>query len=85
MLGVAAGFGCRMSGTRRGFGAIMAVQLETGVPIISAVLTPHHFHEHDDHRKLVLAHFRIKGVEAAAACARTLENMAALTALDIPA
>ncbi len=62
--------------------AMMAVQLETGVPIISAVLTPRHFHEHDDHRKFFLGHFRIMGAEAAAACARTLENMAAIDAID---
>ena len=29
---------------------LMALQLETGVPMISAVLTPHHFHEHIEHR-----------------------------------
>ena len=62
--------------------ALMAVQLECGVPIISAVLTPHHFHEHDDHRKFFLDHFRIKGAEAAEACAATLRTMAAIDALD---
>ena len=62
--------------------AIMAVQLDCGVPIISAVLTPQHFD--DDDRKFLLDHFRIKGAEAAAACARTLENMAAIDALDTP-
>ncbi len=25
-------------------GGLMRVQLDTGVPVISAVLTPHHFH-----------------------------------------
>ncbi len=64
--------------------AMMAVQLESEVPIISAVLTPRHFHDHDDHRKFFFAHFRIKGAEAAAACARTLENMAAIDAIDSP-
>ena len=65
--------------------ALMAVQLECGVPIISAVLTPHHFHEHDDHRKFFLDHFRIKGAEAAEACAATLRTMAAIDALVAPA
>ena len=58
--------------------AMMAVQLESEVPIISAVLTPRHFHDHEDHRKFFRDHFRIKGAEAAEACAKTLENMAAL-------
>ena len=31
--------------------ALMTLQLDTGVPMISAVLTPHHFHEHIEHRK----------------------------------
>jgi 6,7-dimethyl-8-ribityllumazine synthase len=31
-------------------GGLMRVQLETGVPVISAVLTPQHFHEHEEHR-----------------------------------
>ena len=62
--------------------AIMTVQLDCGVPIISAVLTPQHFHDHADHRKFFFDHFRIKGAEAAAACAQTLDNMAAIAAMD---
>ena len=67
--------------------AMMRLQLETGVPIISAVLTPHHFHDpdvhrYDDRRKFFLDHFRIKGAEAAEACAATLRTMAAIDALD---
>ena len=65
--------------------ALMRVQLETGVPIISVVLTPQRFHEHEDHKKFFLGHFRIKGAEAAAACAHTLKNLAAISALDTPA
>jgi 6,7-dimethyl-8-ribityllumazine synthase len=56
-------------------GAMMRVQLDTEVPIISAVLTPRHFHEHDEHRKFFHAHFVVKGAEAARACAATIENM----------
>jgi 6,7-dimethyl-8-ribityllumazine synthase len=56
-------------------GALMRVQLDTEVPVISVVLTPQHFHEHDDHRKFFREHFRVKGAEAAAACARTIENL----------
>ena len=55
--------------------AMMRVQLDTEVPIISAVLTPQSFHDHDEHRKFFRAHFEIKGAEAAAACAKTLDNL----------
>jgi 6,7-dimethyl-8-ribityllumazine synthase len=46
---------------------LMQAQLDTNVPVLSAVLTPHHFHEHADHRDFFLAHFRQKGREVAAA------------------
>ena len=55
---------------------LMRVQLETEVPVFSAVLTPQHFHEHDDHRKFFESHFVIKGAEVARACARTLDALA---------
>lgn len=61
--------------------ALMRVQLDTQVPIISAVLTPQSFHEHDEHRKFFHEHFRVKGVEAAAACADTLKNIDYIEAL----
>lgn len=50
----------------------MQVQLEIGVPVISAVLTPHHFHEHEDHRSFFFDHLETKGTEAARACAHTV-------------
>lgn len=56
--------------------ALMKVQLETEVPIISAVLTPHHFHEHEAHAAFFRDHFVIKGAEAAVACLETLANVA---------
>jgi 6,7-dimethyl-8-ribityllumazine synthase len=55
--------------------ALMRVQLDTEVPVISAVLTPQRFHEHQEHRNFFLDHFLVKGAEAARACARTLDNM----------
>ncbi|WP_372657246.1 6,7-dimethyl-8-ribityllumazine synthase [Hydrogenophaga sp.] len=61
--------------------ALMAVQLETGVPMISAVLTPHHFHEHAEHRKYFQKHFATKGTEAAEACIQTVANMRHLDGL----
>jgi hypothetical protein len=42
--------------------------------VISAVLTPRHFHEHDDHKKFFYDHFVVKGAEAAA-CAATVEKI----------
>ena len=60
--------------------AIMSLQLETGVPMFSAVLTPHHFNEHAEHRKYFHRHFAVKGTEAAEACLRTLEGLARLDA-----
>ncbi len=55
--------------------AILRVQLDTEVPIVSVVLTPHNFHEHAVHRDFFARHFEVKGVEAAAACVQTLENL----------
>ncbi len=54
---------------------MMRVQLDTGVPILSVVLTPHHFHGSDEHQKFFFDHFKLKGEEAANACLKTLENM----------
>lgn len=56
---------------------LMQVQLETEVPVLSAVLTPQHFHEHAEHRDFFHAHFVVKGQEAARACARTIDNLRA--------
>ena len=41
--------------------ALMRVQLDTDVPVFSAVLTPHHFHEHEEHRAYFARHFEVKG------------------------
>ncbi len=59
--------------------ALMGIQLETGVPVFSAVLTPQHFHEHEEHRKFFTAHFVTKGKEVAQAC---LETVAGLKKLE---
>ncbi len=53
--------------------ALMQVQLETDVPVLSAVLTPHNFHESDEHRAFFLEHFKIKGREAASAAMAVVE------------
>ncbi len=51
---------------------LMQVQLDTEVPVFTAVLTPHHFHSHDDHLGFFKEHFLVKGAEAAKACFETL-------------
>ncbi len=61
---------------------LMQVMLETEVPMISAVLTPQKFHEHDEHRKFFFEHFRVKGAEAARACAAIIESVGRLKAGD---
>ena len=47
---------------------LMQVGLETNVPVLSAVLTPHHFHGHAEHQSFFEEHFRVKGREVAEAC-----------------
>jgi len=59
---------------------LMRVQLDSDVPVISAVLTPHHFHQHDEHEAFFGHHFRVKGAEAARACAGTIRSLARLPA-----
>lgn len=62
--------------------ALMRVQLDTDVSVISAVLTPHHFHEHDEHRAFFKQHFRVKGAEAAAACLQVVDLQAQLATAE---
>lgn len=57
---------------------LMRVQLDTGVPVLSAVLTPRDFHEHEEHRRFFAEHFVVKGTEAARACLETLAGLADL-------
>jgi 6,7-dimethyl-8-ribityllumazine synthase len=57
---------------------LMRVQLESEVPVLSAVLTPHHFHDGEEHRRYFFEHFLVKGREAANACSRTLASIANL-------
>lgn len=46
---------------------LMQAGLETGVPILSVSLTPHHFQETDHHMSIYREHFVVKGREAAEA------------------
>jgi 6,7-dimethyl-8-ribityllumazine synthase len=46
--------------------------------VISAVLTPQHFHEHATHAEFFHKHFVVKGAEAANACWATMANIGRL-------
>jgi 6,7-dimethyl-8-ribityllumazine synthase len=61
--------------------ALMRVQLDTEVPVISVVLTPQRFHEHEEHRKFFSEHFVIKGGEAAQACIGAIHGVEKLRSL----
>jgi 6,7-dimethyl-8-ribityllumazine synthase len=61
---------------------LMRVQLDTEVPVLSVVLTPHNFHEHETHQKFFFEHFVIKGAEAANACVQTLESLRTINPFD---
>ena len=54
---------------------MMNVMLETDVPIMSAVLTPQQFHEHDVHHAFFYDHLVKKGREAADAAVATVGNL----------
>src|SRR5688572_7810285 len=56
---------------------LMRVQLDSGVPVFSCVLTPQAFHEHADHQQFFAVHMAKKGAEAARACLQTLALMTA--------
>ena len=53
---------------------LMRVMLDTGVPVLSVVLTPHRFHEHEEHRRFFAEHFVKKGKEAAEAVLKLLKG-----------
>ena len=57
---------------------IVQTSLETEVPVLSAVLTPHHFHEHAVHQDFFRAHMETKGRELAEACLSIIDNLAAV-------
>ena len=47
---------------------LMQAQMDTDVPVLSAVLTPHNFHEGEEHQRFFHDLFKVKGREAAEAC-----------------
>jgi len=61
---------------------MMRVQLDTGVPVLSTVLTPHNFQESEQHIRFFTDHFVVKGVEAANACSQILAARAQLALVN---
>ncbi len=59
---------------------LMRVQLDTDVPVLSAVLTPRDFHDHEEHHEFFAHHFVKKGTEVARACVETLASLRSLPA-----
>ena len=57
---------------------LMRVQLDSDVPVLSAVLTPRDFHEHEEHRQFFSQHFVTKGAEVARAALGTLASLSRL-------
>ena len=57
---------------------LMRAGLDTGVPVLSVSLTPHHYQETDHHNAIYRAHFVEKGREAARAALGVLKTKAAL-------
>lgn len=60
---------------------IVQTSLKTGVPVLSAVLTPHHFHDHPTHHDFFHSHMATKGKELAKAALHTLRNVAEVAKL----
>ena len=59
---------------------LMRVQIDSGVPVLSAVLTPRDFHDSEEHRRFFSEHFVKKGTEVARACLATIAGLRALEA-----
>ena len=58
--------------------AMMQVQLDSEVPILSIVLTPQRYSGEQVHHDFYYDHFKVKGREAAQACMQTLQNLNAV-------
>lgn len=61
---------------------MMRVQLDTGVPVFSVVLTPKNFQEHAEQIAFFADHFVKKGAEAARACLATVASLRAVSLTD---
>ena len=59
---------------------MMRAQLDTGVPVLSVVLTPHNFQETEAHLEFFQKHFVMKGQEAARAAQGILRTRSEIAA-----
>ncbi|MGA7809348.1 6,7-dimethyl-8-ribityllumazine synthase [Bradyrhizobium sp.] len=59
---------------------LMRAGLDSGVPVLSVSLTPHHYQETEHHRSIYLAHFATKGREAARAALEIVQTRARIAA-----
>lgn len=59
---------------------LMRASLDTGVPVLSVSLTPHHYQDTAHHRAIYTAHFVEKGREAARAALMIGQTRAGLAA-----
>ena len=59
---------------------LMQAGLETGVPVLSVSLTPHHYQETEHHTAIFREHFVVKGQEAAAAALGIIKTRTAIAA-----
>ena len=57
---------------------LMRAGFDSGVPVLSVSLTPHHYQETDHHNAIYRAHFVEKGREAARAALKITETRATL-------
>ena len=70
--------------TRAVIDGIMRVMLDTGMPVLSMILTPKNTYEHDRDHSFFLEHFVIKGEELANAAVTTLKNKQGLQPASSP-
>ncbi len=59
---------------------LMQAQMDTDVPVLSVVLTPHHYHDSKEHHDFFHAHFKVKGREAAHATVQILDTYSKIEA-----
>jgi len=59
---------------------LMRAGLDTGVPVLSVSLTPHHYQDTPHHNAIYRAHFVDKGVEAAQAALQITQSRTRLAA-----
>ncbi|MES2207820.1 MAG: 6,7-dimethyl-8-ribityllumazine synthase [Pseudomonadota bacterium] len=61
---------------------LMRIQIQSGIPILSVVLTPKDFHENSDHHRFFSEHFIKKGIEAASACLNIIAGLKKLESIN---